>query len=162
METPLKTLFLRCFLHNQKLMFISRTKLLEYASVLNMGKLRLMCTYSFFSVFRRYCVHARASFCAIDTSHVTCTYCTVHVGTKELDEFLSIFLNCGSLFCSPDGAIPFLNEYVILDPPTFIQEMDTLYYLEFHAKSHPAGLHSEVSCCYMYNYLCRHLLGTQF
>ncbi|XP_064390639.1 uncharacterized protein LOC135338431 isoform X3 [Halichondria panicea] len=100
-EVPLKALFLRCFLHNKKLMFISRKKLLEYARIVNMS-------------------------------------------TKELDDFLLVFLSCGSLFCSPDGVVPFLKEYIILDPPAFIQEMDTLYYIEFHAKSHPAGLDSEV------------------
>ncbi len=37
-EVPLKALFLRCFLHNKKLMFISRKKLLEYARIVNMSK----------------------------------------------------------------------------------------------------------------------------
>ena len=43
-----------------------------------------------------------------------------------------------------DRTIPFLHDYIILDPPAFVQEMDILYYLEFHAKSLPADLDAEV------------------
>ena len=107
----------------------------------------------FAQCIKRYCVNVcvcvRGCVCGVCVCiilcnrYVTCT-CTC-TGTKELDDFLLVFLSCGSLFCSPDGVVPFLKEYIILDPPAFIQEMDTLYYIEFHAKSHPAGLDSEVS-----------------
>ena len=49
---------------------------------------------------------------------------------KDIDTFLLMFNNCGSIFYSGDGEFPFLNEYVILDPFRFVEGLDKLYYVD--------------------------------
>ena len=48
----------------------------------------------------------------------------------QVEEFLNIFNDCGSLFYSPTGDFPFLREYIILNPYRFIGEIDKLYYID--------------------------------
>ena len=48
---------------------------------------------------------------------------------NEIEAFLVVFNNCGSIVYSADGDSPFLKEYVILDPFRFVKALDKLYYI---------------------------------
>ena len=49
---------------------------------------------------------------------------------EDIEKFLVVFNDCGSIFYSADGEFPLLKEYVILDPFQFIQALDRLYYVD--------------------------------
>ena len=48
----------------------------------------------------------------------------------EIEEFLDIFKNCGSLFYSIDGKVPILRDYIIINPLQFFRELDKLYHID--------------------------------
>jgi len=49
---------------------------------------------------------------------------------EELEEFLKLFLSCGSIIYSPSDQFPKLHEYIILNPVAFIEGLDRLYYAD--------------------------------
>ena len=54
--------------------------------------------------------------------------CGIH-DDDDIEAFLNVFSDCGSIIYSSDGEFPFLKEYVILNPFRFIEELDKLYYI---------------------------------
>ena len=62
---------------------------------------------------------------------------------KEVEEFLKLFLTCGSILYSPTEDCPVLHDCVILQPVAFIQGFDRLYYVEYD-KQIPADLADHV------------------
>ena len=53
---------------------------------------------------------------------------------KELEEFLVLFKDVGSILYSPGEDLRILHENVILDPVSFIHGMDKLYYADYEYK----------------------------
>ena len=62
---------------------------------------------------------------------------------SEVEEFLKLFLKCGSILYSPTEDCPVLHDCVILQPVAFIQGFDRLYYVEYD-KEIPADLADHV------------------
>ena len=54
--------------------------------------------------------------------------CGLH-DEKELDEWLELFQNCGSIIYIPSDEQPMLHSFVILDPLKFFRDLDRLYYV---------------------------------
>ena len=56
------------------------------------------------------------------------------IDENELEEFLLLFKDVGSILYSPTSECRVLHENVVLDPVTFIRGMDELYYAEYKFK----------------------------
>lgn len=59
----------------------------------------------------------------------------------DIETFLVVFNNCGSIIYSSDGEFPFLKEHVILDPCRFVEALDQLYYVDSTALHDKPGLY---------------------
>ena len=62
----------------------------------------------------------------------------------EIEEFLTIFNNIGSVMYSNDNEIPILNDYIILNPSDFINELNKLIYINTMSFSDKLELFKEV------------------
>ena len=77
----------------------------------------------------------------------------------EIEEFLKLFLACGSLLYCSNEDCPELHNCVILQPVAFIQALDQLYYIEYD-KNIPAELLNHVDSTkhgYVSEQLVKHL-----
>ena len=62
----------------------------------------------------------------------------------EIEEFLTIFNNIGSIIYSSNNEIPILNDYIILNPSDFINELNKLNYINTMSFSDKLELFKEV------------------
>ena len=52
------------------------------------------------------------------------------IDEDEIEEFLTIFNNCGSIIYSSNDEFPILKDYIILNPSDFINELDKLNFID--------------------------------